>query len=190
MLDIHFERFPTLETDRLTLRQLTLDDAETLFALRTNPEVTRYLDHINDENVAATVKLIETIDSRYASGDGINWAITLRNSPASSSEIIGVVSLWRIDKVNHRGEAGYMLHPDMWGQGMMTEAFRAVLDYGFKVINLHSVEANTSVGNVASQALLLKCGFVKEAHFRENWYFDGKFFDSLIYCKLASDSVR
>lgn len=192
MLDIRFDSFPNLETERLTLRRITHDDAETLFALRTHPNVIRYLDRDSDKDVSAVMKLIEFMDKALATGDGINWGIALRPTPSSPSELnsyplVGVVGLWRINKTNHRGEAGYMLHPREWGQGIMTEAFQAVLNFGFTVMKLHSVEANTSVANAASQALLLKCGFVKEAHFRENWYYNGRFLDSLIYCKLATD---
>ncbi|MDX1930714.1 MAG: GNAT family protein [Pirellulaceae bacterium] len=192
MLEIHFDSFPTLETERLLLRRITKEDAEALFALRTNPDIIRYLDRDRDKDVAAVMNLIEVMDSSFTSGDGINWGITVRSTPSSPSEsnsspLVGVVGLWRINKANHRGEAGYMLHPRVWGQGIMTEAFQAVLDFGFKVMKLHSVEANTSVANTASQALLLKCGFAKEAHFRENWYYNGRFLDSLIFCKLATD---
>ena len=186
MLEIEFGSFPTIETERLILRHITVDDAETLFALRTHPDITRYLDRDSDKDVATVVKLIEQMDSALVAGDGVTWGITQRHSNnLISSELIGVISFWRFDKVNHRAEVGYMLHPDEWHRGIMTEAFQSVLNYGFNVLNLHSIEANTSVGNSASQALLLKCGFALEAHFRENWYYNGTFYDSLIFCKLT-----
>lgn len=186
MLEIKFDSFPTIETERLILRRITFDDAETLFALRTHPDVTRYLDRESDKDVAAVVHLIEQMDIALVAGDGVKWAITKRPpNTLNSIELIGVITFWRFDKTNHRAEVGYMLHPDEWHRGIMTEAFRAVLDYGFNVLNLHSVEANTSVGNSASQALLLRCGFVQEAHFRENWYYNDTFYDSLIFCKLT-----
>jgi ribosomal-protein-alanine N-acetyltransferase len=181
MLDIHFQSFPMIESDRLILREITPEDAGTLFALRSHPDVARYLDRDNDRDVAAVVELIQSMDNAFASGDGVQWGITQRHS----NNLIGVVCLWRFDKTNHRAEVGYMLHPHAWRQGIMTEAVRAVLDYAFRELKLHSVEANTSVANLASHALLLKCGFVQEAHFRENWYYNGVFHDSLIFCKLT-----
>ncbi len=163
------------------LRKVVLEDAEDLFRLRTNPEVTRYLYREDDKDIEAVHQLIGKIDELFWQGDGLLWGISLKNS----SELIGVVCFWRIDKRNHRAELGYMLHPEFWKKGIMTESIEAALSYGFGKLKLHSVEANTSVANLASHALLLKCGFVKEAHIRENWYFNGAFHDSLIFSKLA-----
>jgi len=66
----------------------------------------------------------------------------------------------------------------------MDEAMTAALDYCFKVLNFHSVEANTAPENVASGRILEKHGFIQEAYFRENFYFDGQFLDSRIYSKI------
>lgn len=184
MLDIHFESFPTLTTRRLILREIFASDAEILFDLRSHPDVIKYLDRDGDKDVYEVDALIQQLNQSLVEGDGVHWGISFRDG---NDEIVGVLSFWRIDKKNHRGELGYMLHPNFWRQGIMHEAIHAVLDYGFRRMRLHSVEANTSAGNGASQALLLKCGFVQEAHFRENWYYDGVFSDSLIFCKLASD---
>jgi ribosomal-protein-alanine N-acetyltransferase len=63
----------------------------------------------------------------------------------------------------------------------MTEAMDIVLDYGFNIMQLHSIEANVDPGNIASIKLLEKNGFVKEAHFKENLFFNGKFLDTVIY---------
>ena len=154
MLDIHFESFPTLTTRRLILREIFASDAEILFDLRSHPDVIKYLDRDGDKDVYEVDALIQQLNQSLVEGDGVHWGISFRDG---NDEIVGVLSFWRIDKKNHRGELGYMLHPNFWRQGIMHEA------------------------------LLLKCGFVQEAHFRENWYYDGVFSDSLIFCKLASD---
>ena len=184
MLDLHFDSFPTITTPRLTLREIIASDAETLFALRSHPDVIKYLDRDGDKDVHEVSALIQQLNQSMVVGEGVHWGISFRDG---NDELIGVLSFWRIDKKNHRGELGYMLHPNFWRLGIMTEAIRAGLEFGFRRMKLHSVEANTSVANVASQNLLLKNGFVQEAHFRENWYFDGVFSDSLIFCKLAED---
>lgn len=74
----------------------------------------------------------------------------------------------------------------------MKEALQAILKYGFETMNLHSVEANVSPLNVASKQLLLSQNFVLEAHFKENYYFNGQFLDSHIYCllKITSESAK
>ncbi|MBP6649301.1 MAG: GNAT family N-acetyltransferase, partial [Bacteroidia bacterium] len=78
------------------------------------------------------------------------------------------------------------LHPDYQKQGIMAEALLKVLDYGFKTMKLHSVEANVNPENAGSINLLEKSGFVREAYFRENYYYDGKFLDSAIYSLLTN----
>ncbi len=88
-------------------------------------------------------------------------------------------------KENYRAEFVYALHPDHWGKGIMNEVAEAVIDYGFKVLKLHSIEANINPENIASQKLLEKHKFVKEAYFKENFFWEGKFLDSAIYSLLA-----
>ena len=116
----------------------------------------------------------------------IAWGISFHETP----EMIGNISFHRIEKENHRAEIGYMLHPKHWRQGIINEAMKAVLDYGFSVMNLHSIEANINPENVASSNLLKKRGFVKEAYYKENYFFDGKFIDTEIYSLLAKNHHR
>ena len=85
-----------------------------------------------------------------------------------------------------RAELGYSLITPHQGQGLLAEALNRVMEYGFGTMNLHSVEANINVGNAASEAVLIRAGFVKEAHFRENFFYAGQFHDSVIYSKLCS----
>ncbi|MDQ6787925.1 MAG: GNAT family N-acetyltransferase, partial [Acidobacteriota bacterium] len=99
--------------------------------------------------------------------------------------MIGTINFWKIKKENYRAEIGYMLDADYHGRGIMNEAIRAVLRFGFGEMNLHSVEANVNPDNAASIRLLEKNGFVREAYFKENYFFGGKFLDSAIYSLLA-----
>jgi ribosomal-protein-alanine N-acetyltransferase len=59
------------------------------------------------------------------------------------------------------------------------------LKYGFNTVGLHSIEANIAPENIASARLLEKAGFVREAYFRENLFFNGRFLDTVIYSILA-----
>ena len=68
----------------------------------------------------------------------------------------------------------------------MNEAMDIVLDYGINIMQLHSIEANVDPGNTASIKLLEKKGFVKEAHFKENLFYNGKFLDTAIYSLINS----
>ena len=80
-----------------------------------------------------------------------------------------------------------MLSKDFHGKGIMHEAMQPVLDYGFNVMKLHSVEADADPNNIASIKLLQKNNFVREAYLKENYYFNGKFFDTVIYSLLMQN---
>ena len=66
----------------------------------------------------------------------------------------------------------------------MKEALMAVIDFGFNEMKLHSIEGQINPENVVSGVVLEKCGFTREAYFKENFYFQGKFFDSAVYSLL------
>jgi [ribosomal protein S5]-alanine N-acetyltransferase len=80
---------------------------------------------------------------------------------------------------------GYVLHTAHQGKGIMAEALGAVLHYGFHTMKLHSAEANVNPENAASIRVLERQGFVREAYFRENYLFRGRFIDTAIYSLLA-----
>ena len=79
-----------------------------------------------------------------------------------------------------------MLLPSEWKKGYMNEAIKRVIDFGFHSMKLHSIEANINPNNIASAQLLKKYHFIKEAYFKEDYYFNGKFLDSEIYSLLNS----
>lgn len=119
----------------------------------------------------------------YQEGEGINWAITLNGS----DDMIGYVGFWRIDKNHYRGELGYALHKQFWNTGIMTEAVNESLKFAFKNMKLNSIEANVNPLNTRSIELLRKCGFKKEGYFRENYYFNGKFIDTVTFSMIKKD---
>src|SRR5688500_18727940 len=99
--------------------------------------------------------------------------------------MIGNICLWNISREHHKAEIGYVLSTEYHRKGLMDEAVKQVLEYGFNSMKLHSVQANVNPGNIASIKLLEKNGFVKEAHFRENFFYNGRYLDSAIYSLLA-----
>jgi ribosomal-protein-alanine N-acetyltransferase len=183
MLHLSFSIFPTLATSRLLLREITKEDAGQILAQRTNPGIMKYLDRPPLENLEAAEVFVEKMRTDFLEHQGISWMITLQKS----REAIGTIGLWRFDKPNHRAEIGYMLLPDYWGQGFATEALKVILAYGFETLKCHSIEANVNPENEASKRLLMKLGFRQEAYFRENYFYDGKFLDSAIFCLLEKD---
>ncbi len=184
IIEEYFDNFPSLESEHLIFRAFTIKDASSIYAIRSNAKVMKYMDSNKHQNIEQSEKFINENFEIYKKREGIFWAITEKES----EEFIGDFAFWKIDKKNHRGEIGYSLNPLYWGQGYMQEAMRKLLDFGFNKLNLHSVEANINPENKSSKNALLKMGFKKEAYFRENYFFDGKYLDSEVYCLLHSSN--
>jgi ribosomal-protein-alanine N-acetyltransferase len=181
MLTIQFTQFPILQTPRLLLREVVLTDAPAVFKMRSDPRVMQYIGKLPQKDISEAELQIKDYQDAYQQNEAVNWAICLQEQP---EQLIGTIGFWRMDKVNHRVEIGYTLQYDYWRKGIMDEAMTLAIEYCFKIMNFHSIEANTDPENEASGGILEKHGFVQEAYFRENFFFEGRFLDSRIYSKL------
>ncbi|MCA9513537.1 MAG: GNAT family N-acetyltransferase [Myxococcales bacterium] len=182
MLVLDLTPFPVLTTERLVLREPTLDDVDALFAMRSDPEVARYTGKHPDTDREVVRALIETMRARNAANTSVQRAVALREAP---DVLIGVCGLWQTKLEHYRGELGYSLARAHWGRGYAREAVAATVAHAFDVLGFHSVEAVVAPGNAASIRVLEVCGFVREAYFREDFFFDGKFEDSAVYGRLT-----
>ena len=178
-----FDIFPIIYTERLKLRKLKSDDAVEIFRIRSNIEAMRYMDRDKHESIKDSEALLEIDRAAYTSQTGINWGITEKNSDS----LLGYVGFWRIFAEHFRAEVGYALNVEHWNKGIMSEALNAIIKFGFEKMNLHSIEANLNPDNTQSIKLLKRLGFKQEAYFRENYHFNGKFIDSVIFSLLESD---
>ena len=170
---ISFDPFPTLETPRLVLRRLEPSDLAAMFRIQSDPVVTRYFGRPAHARIEQTEEFLFKISEGMRTATSIRWGITLRGN----DELIGSMGFWRWNQLHFNAEIGYELAPSFWGRGIMVEAIRPILAYGFTTMQLHRVEANIDEENHASQRVLEKLGFTREALIRENW-FDGKRFTS------------
>jgi len=182
MLELDLSLFPRLRTERLTLRELTLNDGEDLFAMRSDETVMEHIGRKKATSLQDALDLIERVLTDRQENNGITWGLTLHGDDT----LIGTIGYYRLQKEHFRGEIGYMLAKEHWGKGLMSEAIIAAVQYGFDEMNFHSIEAITDPANKKSCIVLERNGFAKEGHIKENFYWDGKFFDSVIYSKLRS----
>lgn len=181
MLEINFNPFPELITERLLLRRVTNNDIDDLFELRSNEDVMKYIEIGRALSKNDAVIHFNKIEEALVTNSGISWAISFREN---TGKLIGVIGLWRLIKEHYRAEIGYTLHPDFWKKGIMREAIKAVMLYGFSSMKLHSIEAQINPENTASAKLLETMGFIKEGHFKENYFSEGIFSDTIVYSKL------
>lgn len=178
-----FEKFPQLKSERLLFREFTDLHVAPFYALRTHKDVLNYMDTSPLENLLASEKMISENHTMFQSKQGISWAIL----DANQHLFLGYFLIWNIDHKHARAEIGYALLPEYWGKGYMKETFRTMLPFAFKTLKLHRLEANINPNNIRSEKLLIATGFRKEAHYKEHYFFNGKYTDSVIYGLLERD---
>lgn len=180
---MNFDKFPVLETERLILREISGNDVAAMFHQRSKKELMEYISIPLLKSKQDAEDLVKNYQFLFEQKISISWAITVKGK----SDMIGTVGYPRVSKENYRGEIGYSLDPAYWGNGYMHEAVTEVLKYGFDQLKFHRIEAMINPKNNASVNLVLKHGFVKEAHFREYTFFEGEFWDTEVYALLASN---
>jgi ribosomal-protein-alanine N-acetyltransferase len=181
MLELRLNPFCPLSTSRLQLRKLSDADAAALLFLRSDEVVTRYIHQAKDQTEDAVRQLLQRLEGQLQTNESIMWGLSWLNDPT----LLGTICLWNVVPAHHQAELGYALHPSCWGQGLMSEAVAEVLRYGFEEMGLHRIEAHVDPDNTASWQLLEKQGFAREGHLRENVHYQGRYFDTLMYSRLA-----
>ena len=154
----NFSSFPILQTERLSLRKLSPDDAEEIFFLRTDENINKYIDRPRAKTIDDAYNFINKTNQSIDNNELVDWAITFKND----SRLIGSICLWNISREENKAEVGYELLPDFQGKGIAQEAMLVVLDYGFNIMLLNKIEAYTRKENLASTKLLEKFNFIRD----------------------------
>ncbi|WP_121376214.1 GNAT family N-acetyltransferase [Flavobacterium endophyticum] len=150
--------FPILATERLRLRPLEETDELAIFLLRSNDSVNQYIERERPANNRDANAFIKRIQQNVENGSSVFWAISLKDS----SNLIGTICLWNLTQDKIIGELGYEMNPIFQGKGLMSEAVKSVLEYGFVTLGLKKIEAYTHKENERSKKLLKKHFFVLE----------------------------
>jgi ribosomal-protein-alanine N-acetyltransferase len=178
---INFSPFPAMETKRLVLRRVTPNDVDEVFSLRSDPETMRYIPRPLAKTRQDVLEFLQMIDKGVQDNEFIHWAICFKEDP----KLIGMICLIQFQRENFRTDVGYILSPKYRQLGIMGEALDAVIDYAFTVLKFHSLGAVIDPRNVASERLLLRKDFVKEAHFKECRFWNGEFLDDVAYSLIT-----
>ena len=157
MLNKNFTPFPVLITERLTLRQLSINDAQGIFTLRSDKEISKYLGRQVSETIEDVENFINKISESTKKNESIYWVITITNS----GTFVGTICLFNFSNEYDKCEIGYELLTDFQGQGIMKEAAEKVIDFAFNIIEIKKIEAFTHNGNTNSTNLLKKLNFKK-----------------------------
>ncbi len=157
MVNRNFTPFPILTTERLTLRQLSTDDQHTIFALRSDAEINKYLGRAPSKTIEDAINFINIVNDNIQKNDSIYWVITL----TKTKTFVGTICLFDFSNEKNKCEIGYELLTNFQGQGIMKEATEKVINYAFNIIGLQKIDAFTHNGNKNSTKLLQKVGFTK-----------------------------
>lgn len=157
MLNISFTPFPVLKTERLILRQLTINDDKEIYSLRSDAQVNKYIDRAPSKTIDDARTFIHKIEEFVKLNQGIYWAITL----AGSDNLVGTICLYNFSNENDQAEIGYELLPAFQGQGIMQEAIEEVISFSAQVVGVKIIEAYTHIENKNSTKLLEKFQFRK-----------------------------
>lgn len=174
--------FPTLQTPRLRLRELLPADAPALFAIHSDTANMRWfgVDPMTDLEQAQV--LIKTFAQwRTHANPGTRWGIE------HDGELVGTCGLFKWNRAWNSCSLSCELAPAARGKGLMTEALRTSLDWGFAHMQLHRIEALVHPQNAASHALLERLGFKIEGTLREAGFWKGEQHDLAILGLLARD---
>jgi len=172
--------FPRLETENLVLRQIQLSDAEAVLKVFSDASVTKYHDLDAATRLEQAQFLINRRAELFKSGQRIRWGIARKIDDV----IVGSCGYSSWVKNSFRAEVGYELARIHWRKGIMTEALRAIVNFGFKEMGLNRIEAMVMLENIASTRLLEKLGFEEEGILREYGYWKGSFHDLKLFSIL------
>lgn len=157
MMNINFTPFPILTTERLTLRQLSIDDKQNVFDLRSDTEINKYLNRAPSKTIDDALNFIEKINDSVKNNNSIYWVISLTNT----TTFVGTICLFDFSSENNSCEIGYELITKFQKQGIMKEAAQVVIDFVFQTLKFKKIVAFTHYENQNSTNLLLKLNFVK-----------------------------
>lgn len=147
-----------IETERLILKEINENHAEDILKIRSNEEINRFLKRNPPQTNYEALSFILTIKQRTANKETFYWGISLKNQ----TNLIGTICLYRFSEDRKEAEVGYELLPDYHRKGIMSEAVKAVLNFGFNELYLDEILAFTNKFNENSKSLLLKHQFILE----------------------------
>ena len=174
---------PLLETERLRLRRLCMRDAADIFDYSRDPQVAKYVLWDAQTSLSEARSYLRFMLRKYRLGEPASWGIELK----ATGRIVGTIGFMWVQTDNCSAEVGYSLSRDYWNNGIMTEALREVIRYGFLGLRLNRIEAQHETGNPASGAVMRKCGMAKEGTLRQRLFNKGKYVDVDMYSILRGD---
>jgi ribosomal-protein-alanine N-acetyltransferase len=176
---------PTLAGKRVTLRELRASDASTLYAELTSPEASKFM-WAPPPNVVAFERFIEWTHAEREAGKYICYGIV----PRGEEHACGIFELRQLQPGFLRGELGFVIAPPYWGKGIFLEGAELLLDFAFRTVKVHRIEARAAVDNDRGNAAIGKLGAKREGTLQDAFWCRDHFCDQYLYAILASNWTR
>ena len=173
---------PILETPRLTLRKIKLEDSEAMYQYASKDDVTKYVLWDSHKSIETTKQVIQMMIDQYEEGH-LAWSITLKET----QEFVGTIDFVMYNKAEKIAEIGYALSDRHWGKGYVSEATKALLDFGFNELQLVRIQARCFADNIGSERVMQKVGMTCEGTMRKAKFAKGKHHDIKMYAILRED---
>ncbi|WP_342434154.1 GNAT family protein [Neobacillus sp. FSL H8-0543] len=172
-----FGDFPVLETERLFLRKISLKDVDDMFSYCSKEEVAKYVTWNAHRTISDTMEFVEFTLEQYANKKVAPWGIEYKEN----GKLIGSIDFvsWQL---NHKtAEIGYVLSQDYWGNGIITEAVKEVIRFGFEKMGVVRIQARCFEENAGSERVMEKAGMSFEGTLRKAMLAKGKHQNLKVY---------
>jgi [ribosomal protein S5]-alanine N-acetyltransferase len=174
-----------ISTERLILRPPSMDDAERLFTLMSDNNLTRFLTWEPHSGIDNTQSVIQSLIEAQKNDRGYHWCVL------HQSEIIGLVSLIDVRRkirtwILNRAELSYWIGTQYQGKGFATEAAKAIVEFGFLNLGFHRIIVAHASKNVESEKICSKIGFSKYAYEHDAFAKENEWHDLVWYERINS----
>jgi [ribosomal protein S5]-alanine N-acetyltransferase len=173
---------PVLTGRRVTLRELRVSDAPSLFAMVTSDEVARFISPPPMTNEGFE-RFITWVNRERAAGNHACFAIV----PQGMDTAVGLFQARQLEPGWRTAEWGFVLGSAYWGTGIFSEASQMVLEFVFETIGVHRLEARSAVENGRGNGAIRKVGAVQEGILRRSFLRGGQYMDQALWAILADE---
>ncbi|WP_117160984.1 GNAT family N-acetyltransferase [Paraliobacillus sp. X-1268] len=174
---------PIIETERLILRKVTLEDIEDMHLYGSNEEVSKYVSWDTHETISDTKAFVESILKKYENKQVSPWGIEYKEN----GKFIGTIDFVWWEPSQQIAELGYVISKDYWGKGLITEVAKEIIKFGFNEMDLVRIQARCDVENIGSARIMEKVGMSFEGTIRKGMFVKGEHRDLKRYSILKEE---
>lgn len=178
-----FEEFPRLNTKRLSLEEVTRDDAHIIFKGNSSINYLKYIARDPFKSIKQAEIKIDDYSKWFKENTCVMYKFTLKET----GEPVGYGGIFNISLTGNKGEIGYIILEEFWGKGFASEAVEKLVSFAFKELELNKLFALIDPENTASKNVVEKFGFEIEGLLKQNDFAQGKYFDVLYYALFNPD---